>query len=444
MQKINYEKQPKEGESHNIIFILKKETIMLLKKYSFYSKGAKRIKGLFFALFLVSCQDGGDYRLQLASRSNSFSPAERLALFPNELFVALADQKRESALREILNKKGRYLFTVNKRGDSPLGLAIKWDNLKGALFIARQLSPEHYLFTNKKGEGYLYLASQKGYVELIQLLAEGFYKSRRDIFLDYEFSDLDMKTKEGERALHVAKNHAVAEALKQEYWRGDLEFPLKKFQYLKNNKGQTFLHTAVRDQNRDLILWAVAQNCASKGEWESRPFYEKYFSYFWRGLQSYGKFVDLDWDDVINTQDNKGRTALNFSAQTLFFEGIYALSSCQWTDYLLKDNEGNIPLQNFLLALDPAKPHYSEELKEAFSVLRESQTRLSLSEISGHINSVNKKGESSLHISARLSDPFFYNSLKKYGDIDQRNKEGQSPRELFSSKREKIQQARSL
>lgn len=393
---------------------------------------------LFLMLFLLSCQEEGvqDY---LNSRSNSLSLEERQALFPNELFTSLVNQEGEEVLQNIIDENGHYLFSLNEEGDTPLSTAIKFYNQEGALFIAKQLSPEHYLHQNSKGEGYIYLASQKAYVDLIKLLSDRFYESQGEFFRDYEFSDLDMQNESGERALHVAKNYITAEALEYEYWRGSLEYPLRKFQYLQNKKGQSFLHTAIRDQNSDLLRWAVQQNCSGKEEWEELPFYYKYSSYFWQGVQAYGKTIWLDWDNLINAQDQEGMTAINYSAKNMFLDGIRILSNCQWTDYLLKDNQGNIPVQNFLLALDPLKENYNEPLKETFVLLMESQTKLTWEGISDQVNSLNQEGESSLHISARMVDPFFYNQLQKYGDIEQKNKQGETPREIFNLKRQQME-----
>ena len=104
----------------------------------------------------------------------------------------------------------------------------------------------------------------------------------------------------------------------------------------------------------------------------------------------------------------------------------------------MSDNEENIPLQNFLLALDPLKSYHSKDVRETFALLMESRTRLVLSGIPEHINSINNKGENSLHISAKLADPFFYNRLKKYGDIEQKNHQGQTPRQIFELKRQRM------
>jgi len=397
----------------------------------------KNILIIFLLCSLLSCQGSEDNPTDLKSRSESFSAEERQALFPNELFIALVDQHSERDLQKIIDQNGHYLLSLNDNQDTPLVIAIKFYNLKGALFVAKQLSPEHYFHQNLQGEGYLYLASQKGYVSLIKLLADRLYESN-DLLSDYEFSDLAIKTLAGERALHVAKNYMVADALKHEYWRGGLEFPFRKFQYHQNNKGQSFLHAAVRDQNSDLLRWGVQQSCISKEEWEDQAFYYRYPLLVWRAVQTYGKPVGLDWDDIINTQDNEEMTAINFSAKTMFADGIRILSSCQWTDYLLPDNKGNIPIQNFLLSLDSLKLNHSQEVYETFILLMEKQTRLRWSVISDHINSANKEGDSSLHISARLADPFFYDKLKKYGDIEQENNKEQTPRKIFEFKRKQL------
>ena len=407
------------------------------------------IYGLFF---LFSCQDDTINMKSEEPDENSpfnitskFIPAEqRQTLLPNDLFIAVADKKNEETLQKILNENGEYLFETNAEGNTPLGIAIQFYNLSGALFLVEQLSPENFLHTNLKGEGYLYLASQKGYVELIQLLAERFYESKSS-FLDdddYEFSDLDMLTKSGERALHVAQNYPTAEALEYEYWRGALEFPYRKFQFLQNNEGQTFLHTAVRDQNSDLLRWGVRKNCFSKQEWEEIPLWEKALSFIWRGIQLYGSPVDLDWDNLMNTTDNKKLSPLNASAKSLFLEGIQILSTCQWVDYLSKDEEENIALQNFLLALDPLNENQDQNIKDVFTVLIEGQTRLTWAVKADHINSVNLLGNSSLHISAELADPFFYNQLKQYGNEEQENAKNKTAKEIFKSKRSLLSQVK--
>ena len=410
----------------------------------------KKLFIIYGLIFLSSCQNGLIKMTSQEPDTNSslpselMTPEEREVLLPNDLFIAVADKKNEEILQEILNKNGQYLLETNEKGDTPLGTAIQFYNLQGALFLADQLSPENFLHTNLNGEGYLYLASKKAYVDLIQLLSYRFYESRSSFLedKDYEFSDLDMKTKSGERALHVAQSYQTAEALEYEYWRGTLEFPYRKFQFLQNNEGQTFLHTAIRDQNSDLLRWGLSENCLSKEEWEEKSNWTKPLSFLWKGMQLYGSYVSIDWDNLINTTDNQGLSPMNASAKSLYLEAIQILSTCQWVNYLLKDEEGNIPLQNFLLALDPLKGTQAQNIKDTFTLLIEGQTRLTWSVKADHVNFVNSSGNSSLHISAELADPFFYQELKKYGNEEQINAENKTAKEIFKSKRALLKQAK--
>ena len=391
----------------------------------------------FFLSLIVACQPNTNSNITKLSSQNpnpyfsfldNLSSEEEEALLPNELFKAIYNKKETEALQQIIDKNAEYLLETNSEGDTPLGFTIKINYLQEALFVLNQMDPDNYLHQNKEGESYLYLASQKGFVELVISLANLFYERQRGS-LDYEFSDLDLKTNKGERALHVAKNAAVAEILEAEYWKGFLEFPWRKFKFLQNNEGQTFLHTAVRDQNIDLLRWGLQESCNQS---------ESTLSFIWQGVQKLSNQLAMDFDYLINTRDNEGLTALGLAAKKAYLEGIEVLSSCPWSDYLIKDNEGNNVLQNFLLSLDPLKNNHSEEIKNIFLRLTEKHSLLSFNSLSKNINSRNNKEESSLHIAAHLNDPFFYNILKVHGSEELENNEGKTAREIFKNHQKSI------
>jgi len=389
------------------------------------------------AIALMACQiDTSSNITDFSSRQaesgfsflNNLSSEEAERMMPNDLFKAIYNKNKGEDLRRIIDENAEYLLETNNEGDTPLGFAIKINYLPLALFLLNQMDPDHYLHQNNVGESYLYLASQKGFVELIIPMATLFYERRRGAW-DYEFSDLDLKTNQGERALHVAKNSAVAEALKAEYWKGWLEYPLRKFKFLQNNEGQTFLHTAVRDQNEDLLRWGLKEGCHES---------ESALVYAWQALQNLSSRIEADIDYLLNTKDNQGLTALNSATKNTYLEGIQILSSCPWTDYLAKDEEGNTALQNFLLSLDPLKSVQSEEIKNTFLRLAEKRNLLSFNSFSKNINSINNKGENSLHIAAHINDPFFYNKLKIHGNTELENNEGKTPREIFKNHQNSI------
>ena len=360
---------------------------------------------------------------------DNLSSEDSEALMPNDLFKAVYNNQEDEQLRTIIDNNAEYLLETNSEGDTPLGFAIKSHLLDQALFLLKQTDPSYYLHQNELGESYLYLASQNGFVDFIITLSNLFYERQKGFFINYEFSDLDLINNEGERALHVAKNAAVAETLSAEYNRGFLEFPLRKFQLLQNNQGQSFLHTAVRDQNEDLLRWGLQENCSqSDGFW----------AWTWEGVQSFSSMIDIDFDYLLNTKDNQGLTVLNFSAKISYLEGIEILSSCPWTDYLSKDNEGNTALQNFLLSLDPLRERQDEELRHIFLRLSQKQSLLSFNSLSKNINSINNKGENSLHIAASLNDPYFYNQLKIHGNKEIENNDGKTAEQIFENHQNSI------
>ena len=403
----------------------------------------KILKTIFYflmAIFFISACDtnpNSEPEQELLLKSESLSPEDRLALLPNSLFVAVIDSREADELKNLIDANGEYLLESNEAGDTPLGLAIEFNEEDLALFLAKQLDPTNYLHQNHKGESYLYLASKKGMVELIQFLSIQFWTWNQDLFQNHEFDKLDLQTKEGEKALHVAKNSAVADTLSTEYRRGSLEYPYREFVFYENHLGQNFLHTAVRDQNEDLLRWGLKKVCSSH---ENLSFTRSALVYTWEAIQKFGKPLSLDWDNLLNTQDAEGLTALNFAAKSQNLPAMEILSTCPWNNYRLGDNEGNIPLQNFLLSLDPLKSGQDEKIKASFVKLMHSETLLSLSGggIAQTIDIHNKKGDTSLHIAARLNDTFFYEELKQYGHIEHKNEDGQTPREIFVAKRRQL------
>ena len=394
----------------------------------------KKIILVFLTGFLLACQNkhpisltSTDDELNFEKTLNNLTLEETETLLPNPLFKAIYNKESES-LQHIIDQNAKYLLDTNSEGDTPLAFAIKRNDLNSSLFIVNQMDPDHYVHQNNEGETYLYLASQKGFVELIITLSNLFYERQRSS-LDYEFSDLDLKTNNGERALHVAKNSAVAEALSKEYYKGWGELPLRKFQLLKNNEDQTFLHTAVKNQNIDLLRWGYQENCSQS---------ESTWNYTRKWTQRLLVHLHADLGYFWNAKNNEGLTALNLATKNIYIEGIELLSSCSWTDYLITDNEGNTPLQNFLLSLDPLVEEHSQEIRDIFLRLAHRQSLLSFNSFSKNINSKNNKQENSLHIAAHLNDSFFYNQLKRYGDTETPNLEGITAKKVFENHQRSI------
>ena len=368
-----------------------------------------------------------------------WDPEERADIVVNPLFEAVVDNKNPEEIEKTLSQNTLSLYAVNKKGDTVLGTAIKLKNKDMALFLLEKFTCKDLSHQNEKGESYVYLSSKQGYEELIHSIAKKCFENSF-LWPDYEFSDLDPKTIDGETAIHVALNGATAKALNEEYDRGSWEFSWFPFLGAKNNQGESFLHTAIRDNRLNIIEWALDTYCR-EGDWENsenelKRLPSATWHWFWNGLQGY-TFDYVNIDQPFNKQDNQGKNALHRASETLNIKAITLILSCRYLDLLMDDKNENIALQTFLSALDPQIKNQAKEIKDTF-VLMVHQRNYMSTYIARVVEHQNNKGDSSLHISARLSDPFFYNYLKKYGDIYLKNQEEQTSKEIFETTQNKI------
>lgn len=370
---------------------------------------------------------GGSSLIQL-------SPEERAEIVTNELFAALVDNKSIEEIDALISASAISVLSTNERGDTILGTATQFKKEEIALALVDKFACESLSHQNNKGESYIYLASEYGYEKLIHRIANKCFEDDMFNLSDYEFSDLDPPTKEGNVAIHVARDAAVAEALDYEYTKGMFEYSWFAFHAINKNE-ESFLHKAVQDNRVNTIEWAVRTYC-DKGEWEKSDHWwlqtpASIWQHVLHGAQLYlGNVIEL-----VNYKDIKGNTALHVAGDTLNTTAIRLLSNCRWMDYFIENEDGNIALQSFLLALDPLIEVYSQDIKSAFLRLvhRETYTKGWLSSISDAVDHQNKKGDSAAHISACLADPYFYDYLQQYSDLYLKDKSGKVAVEIFTN-----------
>ncbi len=406
------------------------------------------IKAILVFLFLLSCAEtkvdtsrgqSGDQDSPVSVPK--VSPQERADIAVNPLFEAVVDNKSPEHIEQVLSQSTLSIHSVNKKGDTVLGTAIQLKNQDMALFLLKKFTCADLSHQNNKGESYVYLSAKHGYEDLIHSIAKKCFENSL-WWPDYEFSDLDPETETGETAIHVALNGATASALNEEYDRGTLEYNWFPFLGAKNSKGESFVHTAVRDNRLNTLEWAVDFYCR-EGDWERSETKLKrwpatFLQWTWDGLQGY-TFDSWNIDQIFNKQDKQGQTALHLSSQALNIKAIRILANCRSLDFIMEDKKGNIALQNFLSALDPQKQNHSQEIKDTFVLLAHQRNYMS-THVTRTVDHQNHKGDSAFHISARLTDPFFYNYLVKYGDTYLKNEEGQTPESIFETTQSKLKQ----
>ena len=411
---------------------------------------------LFLALPFISCETALEQisPSEIPSPGLQMDPEERALVATNDLFAAIIDNQSQQVIEDILLTTNNDLSSLNKKGDTPLGTAIQFRRKELAVFFLEQLQCKDLYHQNNKKESYVYLSAQYGYHELIQLIANKCYERKKTwtTLADYEFSDLDPETLEEERAIHIAYDSTVMEALHEEYWRGMYEFPWRAF-YKTNNKEETFFHTAVKDGRNSVVEWGIEIFCHENSWEKSEYFFQNIpadlLRHTWHMAQTYSQTI-TNWSifhitQLINFQDKEDNTALHFAAQSpRNLEAIRLISNCRWTDYNLDNSLGNTALQEFLNGLDEAIPNHEAEVKETFLFLIKQETYLKqlATHIAKRVNHQNNKGDSSLHMAAGLADEFFYNELKKHGDIYLLNKKDQIPKAIFKATRDQLQRER--
>ena len=422
--------------------------------HSIHREGIPMIKNIFIiciCFFLQSCGNSGVTAGSTAeSGSDSTStedsnpmrgmtPEEIKARVTNPVLAGIFKGKSPQEIDRILSEQGSQLFIPNELGDTSLGEAIKLKQEETALSLLKHYQCDKRIaHRNNKGESYVYLASQAGYQSLISGIADICFKRKEKLWdgEDYEFADLDPKTHEGNKALHVAANSLIAKTLIYEYTRGDLELTNPWTYYFHTNKKeQTFLHTAVEDGRLDLVRWIVQQECKEEEDsWEKAKWVGWMVTLGKKALSAVQNQT-IAIEDLINYQDIDDNAAIHLAAKTQNIEAVRVLSHCRWTDFASTNIDEDIPLQVFLKELDSSVSSHSMNIKGIFTLLSISETMVNtwFTDTSTFVDHQNNKGDSSLHIAARLADPFFYNHLTQFGDTLLPNNKGGTPEQIFKA-----------
>lgn len=417
------------------------ECPLWLIKLKFILEGFKMIKNalaLLFILFFISgCSWDPD------------SPENRQDLSPTTAHDCILDGSCPKLIEgesSPKNFKMSDFFKRNKEGDIPLGLAIKQGKVESALYVLDKVYQcKHLYHPNHKKESFIYLAAKAGYKSIIQAIGNKCYQKKEEDpkILFYDFSKLDLEAETGDKALHVAANSNIAEALKYEYDRSTAIGSPFRFYYHINHKGQNYLHRAVEDSRLDMIRWAVKEECDTSSTQKDSG----YLQSAWDTVKDWGTtssqtiqtYTATSPTDFINEKDNEGNAPLHLAAKALNAEAIRILSSCWRTDYFLEDGEENIPLQVLLSHITPSSLSHTNELKESFQILARNKTQVRWwTGTADLINHQNQNTDSSLHIAARLADPYFYNYLKQFGNIYLENASGETPESLFNANQRKL------
>lgn len=359
-------------------------------------------------------------------------PSEVKAVAPTPLFVSVYEGDL-SGVQKTFKSKPAQAHVVNADKDTAFGVALKLKEEAIAKYFAENWPLETFSYQNEAGETYVFLASKMGQTAVLQRLADRQYASISGIN-DYGFADLDLPTKEGQRAIHVAQTEAVLEILDREYHRGFMEVSYGDFTLHLDNRSRTFFHTAAEDNRDSAIEWGVKKFCwISEVEgWQGGVWAIPRNLVYIPGVvlrylnTQFGDF-GLFWDYAINRRDENNASALHRAAQLRNEAAVRALANCRILDYYSEDENGDLALHTFLKSLDP----HRKSLQDAYSLfdflhLKKTEVRFRL-QLSDYINHQNHEGDTAAHLAARLNDPYFFEALKAYADLYLKNNKGETP-----------------
>ena len=398
---------------------------------------------LSFTLLTACAKPADDFygRKPRTDRSLDLDAKTRAETLVNELFQAVYDGEQDLVLH-LLKSRPDLALATNTKGDTAFGLALQLESELLANRMASQLPAQELFHRNKAGEGYIFLAAKAGFAQVIATIADRHYYSL-GAGQSYDFADLDQKNELGQRALFVAANRLVAQALETQYYRGLISYPFWNFMMAEDKQSRSFLHMAANDGRDDVILWTADRLCA-QGSWEkSESWWLSWPTYgaihAWRGLQTnligdWGLPVDL----IFNRADNDYQTALQKALLNRRWSTVRALSHCRWLDFDLTDVHGDNAIHTFIKSLNPYQKNLESEVHETLSFLLAQFTRVRFRGPAARVNRANHAGDTPLHLAARLADPAIYRSLARKGNVFAHDKQGRSPESIFRARRQDV------
>jgi hypothetical protein len=402
------------------------------------------------ALTLPGCGGDGnstppDFDLS-ANRLGRLSLEEREELAPNELFEAIYEEDL-AKVKSIVQQSPHLLESKNaKYGELPFVAAMRLRLKAIADYLVLNSPLKLYSVPNAQGESPMFLASKYGFPEIINQMGLKFYESHT-IQLVYSVDGLDYPDSKGRKALHVAADRRVVEALYQEHQRGYLKIPYFGLFIHQDQESQNFLHAAAQDGRSDVILWAAENFCGA--EWKDSDntavsVVGNLTLWPLRAFQSYFPW-STPLDHPMNHQDLHYKTPLHYAAENHQLGSMTALASCQWTDYDLSDENGELAFHLFLKSLDPQERLLSRQERQILRMFIHRQTfmRKVFVNTEHYINAVDKLGRTPLHYAAQLADPWAYEELISFGgDRYLRDNEGLRPFDLFQQRQKQVKARR--
>jgi len=378
---------------------------------------------------------------------NRLTAEEQQSLAPNDLFKSIFLEEEESFNRH-LDAESFDFNQKNDEEDTALVVAIKLRKSEMVNALLERATKTNFQEPNKNGRSYFSLLVEYDLHESFDR-AFDFYKSQAQYGGELWFRFADFKDEQGRRASFYAKSYAMIDKLENAWFSSvtSVKHYFNTFYFGYDNDGNSFLHMAAKNQNTQVINWYVEKHCGYD-EWETSSIP----TYLTRRLGDFFSEVELSpfRRRFVNVQNDKGDTPLHLAAAEGRVDSINSLMACYQTDPTILNNEKRFPIVELLKSIDPALEVVSEDYKDAFdylhNVIDPAWYRLNFEMSWFHsdwslgfnfgnnfrklVTKKDRSGWTAIHYSAKIRDPYFWNSLEAYQKIQVRTEEGFTPRQL--------------
>lgn len=396
---------------------------------------------------LVACGDSSEQEAIFEHENTEeyfrMTEADQKKLAPTNMFKAIY-------LNDYLDFQSRLAgdeFDFSQKNDdenTALAVALELKREQMVSDLLESASREELLLTNKEGRGYMSLIVEYDLNEIFDKILN-LYKAQAYIPSEASLSRIDFKDEYGKRATHYAKSYAMMDRLEGAWFSAltAVNHPWSNFYQDTDDEGNTFLHTAARYQNIQVIRWYVEKSCIEY-TWEESSL----VGYAARGIGN--AIGDTEWlpfrRRYINKQNDAGDTPLHVAARYGKVKSITGLQACYRVDPTILNEFDRAPIAELLASIDGSAAQVTNSYKESFRYLY-GEVDPTWTRMDGEVSNFSfgfsvgnnfkrlillkdTTGWVSMHYAASMRDPYFWNYMSDFQKISIQTPEGFTPDQL--------------
>lgn len=380
-----------------------------------------------FVTVSVGCSDEDKTYLGNSEKYNQYSEEEKALYAPTLLFKAIYLNDKELFADQLPNAYVDFR-KKNIEGDTALAVAIKEQRWDFVLELVKLAAFRDYKVPNKDNRSYVSLLAEYDFEEAFDIIGEK-YKAQMGPLQNVwgNFSDVDFPDASGKISAHYVRSAKFLDKLEHYWFHGvaDIQHPWNAFYYSYDEHGDTFLMKAAEYNKVEVLSWFLNRYCGPlAGEendwWGIFGWAIRNGTFVARKTVEYAQDFDYLWFErsYINIANHDGNTSLHLAAKNGNSRAVELIMQCEQRDPAMTNKDGQYPITYMLSHIDPELTYVDQNYKDIFDMLLDQVDPLwSAIPMNSFANLVNGKDTynfSAVHYAARIKDPYFYETLRKY------------------------------